>query len=479
VFLYSWKTGEVVKKFRLDLMVLWALSLACCSAAARTLVASPTGNDAAAGTYAAPFATPQRAVDLAQPGDVVVLRAGVYNMFQSLRVVSKSGTAALPIRISGEKGAVLRSVGEGVPGVWRGIVEIDDSSSIYVSGVSVENSSFFGFRIQNSKDIKVLSSRSTVSLGSGVYALNVQSLQINGNDISRFCDRNAFGGGAGCQEGISLSRVSGFYVTNNQVHDAPQSVGVTSGGGEGIDVKDGCSTGVVAFNKVWNLVQTGIYIDGWTSGVANVSVYGNRVWNTSNGIAVASETGGAVSDVTIRDNVVYDVGYDGIDITNYKGDANGDGQRSRVYIYNNTVYNAGIKEAKPPYCLLWSNGGPCIDFGYGINIQSSNVKSVVIQDNIVYGSKTAPIAVAPAARSNVVVRTNLVYPINQFSWSGEYSGLKPIVGDPKFMLPSDDFHLNAGSAAIGTGTGGFWPGVDADNMLRSSENRDLGAYQYK
>src|SRR5512147_2274994 len=39
---------------------------------------APTGNDAAAGTQAAPFRTLRHALDVAGPGDTVYLHAGIY-----------------------------------------------------------------------------------------------------------------------------------------------------------------------------------------------------------------------------------------------------------------------------------------------------------------------------------------------------------------------------------------------------------------
>src|SRR5688500_11060517 len=70
---------------------------------------SPAGNDANDGTLAAPpFLTPQKAVDVAQPGDTIHLAAGDY-----LRdvITRRSGTAAAPIRITGPANAVIRGAG--------------------------------------------------------------------------------------------------------------------------------------------------------------------------------------------------------------------------------------------------------------------------------------------------------------------------------------------------------------------------------
>jgi len=59
---------------------------------------APTGDDAAAGTKAAPFATIKKAAELAQPGQLVYLRGGTYLATTKIGL-TRTGTAATPIRI--------------------------------------------------------------------------------------------------------------------------------------------------------------------------------------------------------------------------------------------------------------------------------------------------------------------------------------------------------------------------------------------
>jgi Right handed beta helix region len=65
---------------------------------------APTGSDAAAGTSAAPFATIQHAADMAQPGDEIRVRPGLY--FQTLDT-PRSGTAAAPIFLTADAPGVI------------------------------------------------------------------------------------------------------------------------------------------------------------------------------------------------------------------------------------------------------------------------------------------------------------------------------------------------------------------------------------
>lgn len=56
------------------------------SLSARTLFVATTGNDNAAGTKQAPFATPNKAVSVVQPGDTIYVREGTYLLTTTIRV---------------------------------------------------------------------------------------------------------------------------------------------------------------------------------------------------------------------------------------------------------------------------------------------------------------------------------------------------------------------------------------------------------
>src|SRR5690349_19553033 len=60
----------------------------------RSWFVSTIGNDSAAGTLAAPFRNIQRAASLAQPGDSIYIRGGVYH---EIVTPAQSGTSAAPI----------------------------------------------------------------------------------------------------------------------------------------------------------------------------------------------------------------------------------------------------------------------------------------------------------------------------------------------------------------------------------------------
>ncbi|MBI1798540.1 MAG: right-handed parallel beta-helix repeat-containing protein [Candidatus Eisenbacteria bacterium] len=72
--------------------------------AGRTWWVAPAGNDSAAGAATTPLRTLQHAADLAQPGDEIRVRPGIY--YQSLDT-PRSGTASLPIFLTADAPGVI------------------------------------------------------------------------------------------------------------------------------------------------------------------------------------------------------------------------------------------------------------------------------------------------------------------------------------------------------------------------------------
>ena len=72
-----------------------------------TFYVATTGNDSHPGTAAQPWATLQRAANVVNPGDMVVVQAGHYRGAK----FSRSGTATAPITFNGQAGAVIDSPG--------------------------------------------------------------------------------------------------------------------------------------------------------------------------------------------------------------------------------------------------------------------------------------------------------------------------------------------------------------------------------
>ncbi|MEE9337976.1 MAG: hypothetical protein V3U87_07855, partial [Methylococcaceae bacterium] len=75
----------------------------------RTLFVHPKGNDKSKNTLSTPFASIQQALDIAQPGDTILLMQGEY--LQDVSTI-RAGLPNKPIRIAGMPGAIVKGGGK-------------------------------------------------------------------------------------------------------------------------------------------------------------------------------------------------------------------------------------------------------------------------------------------------------------------------------------------------------------------------------
>src|SRR5215210_6107925 len=108
---------------------------------------SLSGNDANAGTVAAPFRTINKASSVALPGDVISVRGGVYNAAVS---ISAKGTATARITFRsypGEK-ATLDGTGIGTSAI---LVNLYKTEYVDFTGFEVRNAPYIAVNARNSR----------------------------------------------------------------------------------------------------------------------------------------------------------------------------------------------------------------------------------------------------------------------------------------------------------------------------------------
>jgi uncharacterized repeat protein (TIGR02059 family) len=109
-----------------------------------TYYVSPTGNDAAAGTFAAPWATWSRAMTAVYPGDIVYFRGGVYPISAHIYLTSdytRSGTHGHPISYMAYPGEVPIFDGTTHPSTYGQVFGLycQDLNYIYLKGLTFRN----------------------------------------------------------------------------------------------------------------------------------------------------------------------------------------------------------------------------------------------------------------------------------------------------------------------------------------------------
>ena len=154
---------------------------------------SPSGSDSNTGSQSAPFATIQRGVDAAQPGDAVVVMAGIYvpapGSFYVV-TIDKAGTQNAPITIMGQ-GAVLDGQGNchswfnlGASAAWIIIQDFEilnsNSGGVWSNSGGGRNIVVRGNHIHN---IGNRYDPSTIGIA-GIYADGgAQNFRVEGNAI--------------------------------------------------------------------------------------------------------------------------------------------------------------------------------------------------------------------------------------------------------------------------------------------------------
>lgn len=393
---------------------------------------SKDGNDGWEGDESNPWLTVQKAANTLIASDIVYIKEGNYN---ERAIPQNSGTPGNYITYTAYPEHTPTIDGTGKTWSWDGLFHIQNKNYIRVSGLRVIQSEGFGVLSRNSNQIIIENCYTYNTYESGIAARDGSSnIIIDGNEVELACN----GGG---QECISLSGVDTFEVSNNIVHrTGPEDVG-----GEGIDAKAGCKNGKIYKNHVYDLTELGIYVDAWNVLTQNIDIYQNTVHDCTLGIVIASEQGGTINNINIYNNIAYNNQYSGVEIAPWHVG----GPMNNIKIINNTLYNNSSK---------------------GIWMHHTNVQNVVIRNNIC--SQNANQIVA-ASLENVTVDHNLI------DGPTEVYGTDYITGDPKFVNPVVDFHLQSDSPAINVGSSASAPSYDYDEIRRPvGTGYDIGAYEY-
>jgi hypothetical protein len=236
--------------------------------AATTLVVATTGNDTAPGTVDRPLKTIQKAVDLAQPGDVIAIRGGTYAPTTNIKIM-KSGTASSPITMtnySGERVVIdgeqlpytPAAVGGSIPRADRGAIH-QEASHWRISGLEIIN---------------------------GPYAIYCAG--CNNNRFERLVTRNNYESGFQLQGTSSNNLILNLDSNGNR---DPRKNGESA---DGLAIKEGSGTGnVVRGARLWNNVDDGF--DAWEF----------------------------LSPILIENSVAYGNGYNRWGFPNFQGDGNG------------------------------------------------------------------------------------------------------------------------------------------------------------
>ncbi|AJG91226.1 hypothetical protein BG03_5706 (plasmid) [Bacillus cereus] len=282
----------------------------------------PAGSDLNPGTLDQPFATIQKAANVAKEGSTVYIRGGVYN--QKVRV-THSGASGAPITFQNYQDEKVILDGSTVKLEDDGLFTIEDKNYIQVKGLEFRNlksakvnETPIGIYITGTgRNIEIRNNyihhietnvKDGNAHGIAVYGTSSHS-QNNLNHI--FIDNNEVANlKLGLSEAIAVNgNVDSFEVTNNN------NIGIVLIGYEGVSpvtALDQARNGVVRNNIVHHnspinntsyneYSADGIYVDGGKE----IIIEQNQSYENNLGNEVANEHAGkGASQITVRDNTI-------------------------------------------------------------------------------------------------------------------------------------------------------------------------------
>ena len=269
---------------------------------------STTGSDSNSGASGSPVKSINKAAQLAQAGDTVLVGAGTYNGTVS---ISKNGTASGQITFKPVDGAKVVIDGAGTPANTDLVVITGDY--ITFQGFEVANAKRTGIGLWGSHDSKVLDNNVHDSFRAGVYAGGSvgQSYNnvIDGNEVWRNVKENmSKTWSGGWAQGISLDKSDNSVISNNNVYD-------NWGEGVGAMFTKGAK---ITGNKVYDSYSIGIYLDNAQDAAVQYNTVSHsydtnfyRSGKPAIGIVIANENGDRMlpsSGIVITDNVLAGVG---------------------------------------------------------------------------------------------------------------------------------------------------------------------------
>jgi parallel beta-helix repeat protein len=456
-----------------------------------------SGNDANDGTsLTSAWKTIQKSMNSAIPGSTVHIKAGTYNEQLTLNV---SGSAGNLINFRNYQSELVI-----VDGMNTNItlLAINNKKYFTVSGLVFQNTlgngsagifidgtcSDFAFRNNLIQGIKWTANANTTP-GSNdncnpfvVYGntiAGVKNIIIENNEI-----RNNING---FSENLTLDgNVQFFTISGNKVHDNT-NIGIDLIGNFGTvndasldQARNGTVKNNICFNNFASYATSaGIYVDGGK----DITIEKNICYNNGWGIEIGAEENGTVSNIIVRNNIIYNNRDAGLAVGGYTTASTG--QVINSSFTNNTLYANDID----------NNGN-----GEIILTKASNCS---FKNNIIRAGNQntllSRVAITPQAgntfsyncwhsannNSNAIIVNWGNNTINNFasfrSSSGDVGSIyqNPLLINAAGSNP--DFRIESASVCKDGGEPNFSPPADEtdfDGMLRISNGRiDIGAYE--
>lgn len=303
-----------------------ASSVTAPQAAGSIYYISTTGSDLNNCSQSAPCKSFNKAMSLAQSGDVISFLPGTYN--QQL-VISKSGITVegngAVIDTTTQNGIKVASTAQNV--IVRGFtVTRTKSHSIFVEGkfVTIENNTVYHSILENGS-----LSNGVITCGNGGWGSAIKAERGSANVVIR--NNKAY---ENCGEGIAATMSQNVVIEGNTVWDNKQ-VNIYVDNSFGVQVLNNRSYCTGKVNNPAGIALGEESYSGWGAQLRDVNIAGNIVEKCATGIiAFGSDVGGTLTNISIDRNTIPSGTSMAISIDH--------GKCSNVSITNNLVWKTNI-----------------------------------------------------------------------------------------------------------------------------------------
>src|SRR4029450_13488299 len=236
---------------RFSLLLLGLSSLVAATQAATYYVA-PSGSNSNPGTLAAPFATLQKAHDIANPGDTIYMRGGTYVAAQV--DITRNGSSGNYINVFNYSGEVpvLDAVNDS--GAGPAVIKVKNASWWHFKGLEIKN-----------------------GYASGVYLAGPAS-----NNIVEFCNiTNKTRVRGSNDDALCLVGSQHVLVEGNWSWENGKKDDLTPSGGNGTGFKLGGGSGSVGLHTIQNSLAWRNRANGFddNSATLTMNVFNNTSWD--------------------------------------------------------------------------------------------------------------------------------------------------------------------------------------------------------
>jgi Chondroitinase B len=419
-------------------------------ASATTYYVATTGSNSNPGSQGSPWLTMQKAADTMVAGDTTIVRNGTYTQGQLVFRTSGASGARITLRAENQYQAILSSTSSCSPSI-----------SLYASYITID-----GLRLTVSPSDVNCTSGTTAN--SYIHMWNSNEPVRGGNESSGYV--------GGWAKNLQMDNPNGHRYGAFKTRQDDSIIERNTVYGEIEAFKN--NNAIIRNNLVYSGLRTSQSI-ATKGGSRNTQIYNNTVRILGGGWIQGIVVGGCTGSPWFFDTATQIETYNSVAYNNVVINDNGNTTNRALTVRsasNSAAFNNVLINAVPVEYTLSCNSD-------GIPPPPS-INPVVV--NNIFVDQTGGNSYAMGGLTQFTGTSTLDYN-NFFGFSSPPSQEHPITGDPLFVNPASDWHLRAGSPAIGTGTPRTMTGYGGEsivvNQAKDGVTRpanavwDLGIYQ--